>query len=126
MSKAKHILVVEPTEDVREVLIRMLESRGYRATAADSGEAMRHLLAEPDRVDAIVLDTPRSGETAASLARHAKHLRVPLVMISGHPTDMEFAAVHGLQLLKKPIRTEELLVAVDEAFASGEFGQRNA
>jgi DNA-binding NtrC family response regulator len=126
MSQTKHILVVEPAEDVRDVLGGMLESRGYRVTTADNGEAMRRLLAEPDGFDAVVLDASQTGETAASLARHAKQLRLPLVMMSGHPTAIEFAAVHGLQLLEKPIRMEELVTALEQAFASGEFGQRDA
>jgi len=39
---------------------------------------------------------------------------------------MNFADEHGLQLLRKPFRTAELIQAVDNAIASGQFGQREA
>ncbi|HEY0527149.1 MAG TPA: response regulator [Stellaceae bacterium] len=99
MAKAKHVLVVEPTEGVCEILFAMLDSHGYRVTTADGGEAMRRLLDEPDAIDAVVLDATLQGETAASLARHAQELRLPLVMISGRPAVIEAADTDGLQLL---------------------------
>jgi len=37
---------------------------------------------------------------------------------------MGYAAEHGLQLLRKPFRIRDLCDALDQAFASGEFGQR--
>jgi hypothetical protein len=47
-------------------------------------------------------------------------------MISGSPEIMSFAAEHGLQLLRKPFRAEELYAVLDKALCSGEFGQRSA
>jgi len=47
-------------------------------------------------------------------------------MISGSHDAIRLAADHGLQLLRKPFRMEELYAAVDKAVSSGEFGQRSA
>jgi hypothetical protein len=61
---------------------------------------MRHVLAgEGLAVDAIVLDCRMPGEPSAQLALHAKSLRLPVVMISGHIEAMKFAEENHLQLL---------------------------
>ena len=76
--------------------------------------------------DAVVLDCRIPGEPSAQFALHAKSMRLPVVMISGHVGTMQFAAENGLQLLRKPFHMADLLNAVREAIASGEFGQRAA
>jgi hypothetical protein len=47
-------------------------------------------------------------------------------MMSGSLERLEAAREHDLQLLAKPFRSSELANALDLAFASGEFGQRDA
>ena len=59
------------------------------------------------------------GEHSDSLADHAKELALPLVMISGRDQAMIEARDSDLQLLHKPFRTQELLDALEQAFASG-------
>jgi DNA-binding NtrC family response regulator len=121
----QHILVVDDDQDVLPVLVEMLRDAGFTATPADSGVAMREVLAgESPAVDAVVLDCKMPGEPSAQLALHAKSLRLPVVMISGNGEAMQFAEGNGLQLLEKPFRMAELLTAIDEAIASGKFGQR--
>ena len=77
-------------------------------------------------IDAVVLDWRIPGEPNGQLALHAKSLRLPVVMISGHIEAMHFADEHHLQLLTKPFRIRELLSAISEAIGSGKFGQRDA
>jgi FixJ family two-component response regulator len=45
-------------------------------------------------------------------------------MISGDPMKMEAAEKGDLQLLWKPFTHKELLDAIEQALASGAFGQR--
>jgi two-component system OmpR family response regulator len=125
-SKPTHILLVEDYDPVRELTAAVLEDRGYRVSTAQSATSMRGFLRTHDRVDAIVLDVLTPGGGGASLARHAKDLRLPVVMISGSHDEISFAAEHGLQLLRKPFQAEELYAALDKALSSGEFGQRRA
>lgn len=125
MGQPQHILVVDRDGGVRETIEAILEDRGYRVSCVHDGVSMRHLL-EHDKVDAIVIDASMRGETSTSLAKHAKALRLPLVMISGNDAIMGFAANNSLQLLQKPFRIQELCDALDLAFASGKFGQRDA
>ena len=122
-----HILVVDEDADVRPVLVEMLQIAGFLTTPADSGVAMREISAgNGPKIDAIVLDCWIPGEPSAQFALHAKSMRLPVVMISGHVGTMQFAAENGLQLLRKPFHMADLLNAVREAIASGEFGQRAA
>ena len=122
---ALHILVVDDDADVLPVLVEILQTSGYTLTAADSGLAMRDVLAGKLAVDAIVLDWTMPGEPSAQLALHARALKLPVVMISGSEA-MQFADENGLQLLAKPFKMAELLDAINSAAASGEFGQRGA
>ena len=78
----KHILAVDDNEVVRDVIVTMLQEHGYRATAASDGRSMREILQRDDPVDAIVLDALMPGEQSATLARHARDLNIPVVMIS--------------------------------------------
>ena len=122
-----HILVVDDDGDVRDVVMNMLIEAGFEATSATGGAAMREVLAaDGPPVNAIVLDAMMPGEKSTALALLAKILRLPVVMTSGSPDCMKFAADHGLQLLRKPFRRAELIQAVEEAIASGLFGQRDA
>jgi DNA-binding response OmpR family regulator len=121
---ALHILVVDDDVDVLPVLVEILQASGHVVSAADSGLAMREVLAGKRAVDAIVLDWTMPGEPSAELALHAKALKLPIVMISGSEEAMQFADEHSLQLLAKPFRMAELLDAINSAVASGEFGQR--
>lgn len=123
MTGLKHILVVEGDSGTRDTIVAMLEDRGYRASPADGGVSMRQVLIN-ERIDAVVMAASLRGETSASLAAHVKSLRLPVVMISGNDAMMVYAADHGLQLLHKPFRIQELCDALEEALASGEFGQR--
>jgi two-component system, OmpR family, response regulator len=120
----KHILAVDDNEGVRDVIALMLEERGYRVTVASDGLSMRETLQRDDPVDAIILDALMPGEQSAPLARHARDLNIPVVMISGSHDKIVFAVDNGLQLLRKPFRYQELIDALNLAFGSGEAGQR--
>lgn len=124
-SQSRHILVVDDVSEVGEVIADSLRHRGHRVTIANGGKAMRSVLQNGHGIALVVLDSNMPGEPSASLAAHAKELRLPVVMMSGSPDSMEFAAEHGMQLLHKPFRIDALTEAVDKALDSGEFGQRS-
>jgi DNA-binding NtrC family response regulator len=125
MERPKHVVVVDDDADVSDVIVALLEEGKYKVSTAVHGAGLRALLdAAPGAVDAVVLDGSMRGESSASLAAHLKDLRLPLIMISGDPPKMEAAEKGNLQLLWKPFTQEELLDAVEQALASGAFGQR--
>jgi DNA-binding NtrC family response regulator len=121
MAAVKHILVVDDDGDVRSVLVDILRDREYRVSSAVDGITMRQFLEGNDPVDAIVLDAAMPGEASGTLA-----LLAPLVMVSGSPDDMQFAIDHGLQMLEKPFKGQQLTDALIKALGSGESGQRPA
>jgi FixJ family two-component response regulator len=86
---------------------------------------MRDFLTTAASIDCVVLDAVLPGEASISLALHLKESGIPVVIISGSPDAMKFAADNGLQLLRKPFRSHELCSSVNTALASGEFGQRS-
>jgi DNA-binding NtrC family response regulator len=124
MERRKHIVVVDDDADVSDVIVALLEDGKYKVSTAILGAGLRAFLRAGGRVDAVVLDGSMHGESSASLADHLKDMRLPLIMISGDPAKMEAAENGNLQLLWKPFTREELLDAVEQALASGAFGQR--
>lgn len=122
----RHVLVVDDNDDVGKVIADALDYHGYKVTLVDGGKAMRLILEGTHSIVAVVMDSNMPGESSASLAKYTKELRLPLVMVSGSPVSMKFAHDHDLQLLWKPFRIAELLTAVETAFESGKFGQRDA
>ena len=124
MGHPKHILVVDDNADVRDVIVDALQEHNFSVTAVSSGSMMRDFL-ETDTVDCVILDALMPGEVSASLALHLKKHGIPVVMISGSPDAIKYAMDNGLQLLRKPFRSQKLYSAVNMALASGEFGQRS-
>ncbi|MFZ1415858.1 MAG: response regulator transcription factor [Defluviicoccus sp.] len=68
---AARLVVVDDEEDVRAMMVEYLSAQGFAVRAAESGAALRELLAaEP--ADLVLLDVNMPGETGLSLARHIR------------------------------------------------------
>jgi two-component system, OmpR family, response regulator len=124
-SQSKHILVVDDNGDVRDVIVAGLQTYNLRVSSAPNCSVARDFLETGDTVDCVILDVLMPGEASASLALHLKERRIPVVMISGSPEAIKYAADNGLQLLRKPFHLQELYSAVNTALAGREFGQRS-
>jgi len=124
MGQPKHILVVDDDDDVREVIVNMLQDHSYRVSSVSGGAAMRDFVETGDTVDCVMLDVLMPGEASASLALHLKQIAISVVIISGSLEAMKYAEDNGLQLLRKPFRTQELCDAIETALGSGELGRR--
>jgi DNA-binding NtrC family response regulator len=122
----RHILIVDDDGDVLEIFMLTVEELGYRVSIARGGAEMRRFLAGSDPVDAVILDCQMPGETSIDLALHAKSLNLPVVMTSGSLDAIEHADLLKLQLLQKPFTMLQLAKAIDLAFSSHAFGQRDA
>ncbi len=124
MGQPKHILIVDDNDDVREVIVNLLQEHSYRVSSVSGGAALRDFLEAGDTVDCVILDVLMPGESSASLALHLKQRGISVVIISGSPEAMKYAEDNGLQLLQKPFRAEQLCNAIETALSSGEPGQR--
>jgi DNA-binding response OmpR family regulator len=112
------VLVVDDEEDLRDIIRRMLQRRGFDTLiAGDSQEAIAVLRDHPGEVDILVTDLGLPGVSGGELSRTAKQVRpgMHVIYISGLPRDMAIA--EGLieadaLLVKKPFSSESLLEAL--------------
>ncbi len=112
--EAKHVVVVDDEQDIRETVRDYLEMHGYRVSEADGGVALREIIADEDEtVDLVLLDITMPGEDGLSLARFlTETTNIGLIMMtaSGEIIDR----VVGLEMgaddyLPKPVDMRELL-----------------
>ena len=112
------VLVVDDEEDLRDIMRRMLERRGFTAlVAGDSGQAIEVCREHPGDIDVLVTDLGLPGVSGGELSRTASELRpsMQVIYISGLPR--EIAVADGLiaedaLLVKKPFTTEGLIEAL--------------
>jgi two-component system OmpR family response regulator len=118
---APHVLVVDDTADIRDLLARYLGGHGLSVTtAADAAAARPVLFGPPDgRPDLVVLDLMMPGEDGLTLCRalraDAATAALPIIMLTamGEETDR----VVGLEVgaddyLAKPFNPRELLARI--------------
>lgn len=115
------ILVGEDNEDVRPMIIELLQGVGYQVLeACDGVEAVELMKDFGDTVDLLLLDVimPRkSGYEALSNIRE-QYPEVPCLFLSGYSDDVlkQKAKISGhFEYLSKPITPDKLIKAVREA-----------
>ncbi|WP_127498384.1 response regulator [Actinoplanes solisilvae] len=109
------VLVVDDEEDLRDIMRRMLERRGFDTLiAGDSQQAITACREHPGDIDILVTDLGLPGVSGGELSRSATKLRpsMSVVYISGLPK--EIAVADGLigedaLLVKKPFSSEVLV-----------------
>jgi len=115
------VLLVEDDPNQREALRALLELEGYRVLAAATGnEALGHLNEQASpRPDIIIADYNlpggMTGLEAIRKARHVKGGHIPALVVSGDGSSAALRAIEDsdLTLVSKPVRSAELLSAVD-------------
>ena len=71
-----YIIVVDDEEDLRDIMRRMLERRGFATlVAGDSAQAIAVCEDHPGVIDALVTDLGLPGVSGGDLARTASGLR---------------------------------------------------
>jgi two-component system, OmpR family, response regulator len=125
IAQSNHILVVEDDDEVREVIVQILQENNCRVSTASDGSMMRAFLETDDTVDCVVLDVIMPGEASVSLARHLKERGISVVIISSNLNAIKYAEENGRQLLSKPFRSHELHSAVNAALITEGCGQRS-
>ena len=119
-TRARHLLVVDDDDRIRELLKEYLARAGFRVTAAAGGAPARKLIGSLD-FDLAVFDVMMPGEDGFSLTRWLREQKgpagkTPVLML----TAMGEAAsrIEGLKLgaddyLAKPFEPEELLLRIE-------------
>jgi DNA-binding response OmpR family regulator len=112
------VLVVDDEEDLRDIMRRMLNRRGFDTlVAADSEQAIAACREHDGDIDVLITDLGLPGASGGELSRAATALRpgMGVVYISGLPKDI--AVSKGLigddaLLVKKPFTSEVLIEAL--------------
>jgi DNA-binding response OmpR family regulator len=112
------VLIVDDEEDLRDIMRRMLERRGYSTmVAGDADEALEVCESNEGPIDVLITDLGLPNVSGGDLSRRAATLRPDLgiIYISGLPKDI--AVTKGLitedsLLVKKPFTSDLLLDAL--------------
>jgi len=125
------VLVVDDEESVGEMCVRMLESLGYEALLAGSGErALELYQREAARIDLVLLDLMMPGmngvETLHALRRVDPEVAVVMASGFGHSMDVRPALELGISgTLPKPFTIGRLSQTVSKAIGPRTSGQED-
>jgi CheY-like chemotaxis protein len=99
------ILVVDDEDDVRDLVVDILQDEGYHVLAARSGSEALALLAE-SAVDLLFTDLVMPGVDGLTLARSARGVRPDLKVLftSGYMSGVALlpSSLDGGKLVRKP------------------------
>ena len=112
------ILVVDDDEDVRDLVVAMLEELGYRVRAAENGYAALDLLLADDEFDLLLADVAMPGLSGADVVRAAREAgRAPRVLYATGYADLETyrSGLEGEDMIRKPYRMADLAGRVERA-----------
>ena len=127
---AGRILIVEDDEDTRSLVSSVLDSEGYRVEEAATGESGERKLGESP-FDVVLLDLELPDIHGLEFLSRAadRNTGAQFVIITGHGSvDSAVRAMRlgALDYLTKPLRTEELLIAIERALDQGALRQEVA
>lgn len=108
------ILVVEDSEEVRVMLCHAIEVAGHAprcvATFAEGKSAIA-----TGEFPLLVTDVRLPDGSGRGLAGAARQAGMRVILISGHPDDVEgMTAEREVIVLSKPFRLEQLAAAIEE------------
>jgi two-component system, OmpR family, response regulator len=119
MAPEAHVLVVDDQPDLREMVLLALEENGYAVTLANDGSSMRHALAVR-AIDLAIVDAVLPDAAGSDLIEVARRHRAKVILMSGHPEQIERFADGSVPFLAKPFRIDELLACVRRALAAAD------
>jgi len=116
------LLLVEDSQEIRQLLLQLFEAKGFEVDSARDGlEASNKLL---EQFDAIILDLHMpnmDGKQFLNFLRNEKHLSTPVIMFTSHERDgleAELLEAGAQKLIVKPARIEVLIKEVMDCLAS--------
>jgi CheY-like chemotaxis protein len=106
------ILIIEDEAFIRMALADALEDEGYAVTEASNGLEAIGLLADPERIDAIITDVDMPGGISGlDIVRMIRLTgrSIPAIVVSGRIHDLDGCGVHAADFFLKPYRLEDVL-----------------
>jgi two-component system, cell cycle sensor histidine kinase and response regulator CckA len=119
------LLLVEDEENVRQPLVQILGSRGYKVlAAADALEAIQISQAHPGPIHLMITDILMDGMSGVELAERLSFKRpeMRVLFATGYPAGLTEGANLGgdANLLKKPFSGRELSTKIREILQGGD------
>lgn len=106
------ILLVEDDDAVREVIAELLRDLGHAVAEASTLALANRTLADETR-DAIVVDALLPDGKGIDVAHQAAARRVGLLLISGHPEQIDILMASGFRFLSKPLTSTDLIADIE-------------
>lgn len=120
MNNQPRVLVVDDEERFRNNLIRLLESEGFPAEGAATGEDALNILGRQG-FDVVLLDVKMPGLTGVGVMKeiHRREVPVEVIFLTGHASvddAMEGLKQGAVDYLLKPCPRERLIPKVLSAY----------
>ncbi len=118
------ILLVEDYEDLRQLVIEVLEGAGYRVLAApDGGAALTIAREHAGEIDLLLTDIVMPNMLGTDLAEKLRdeHPGLRVLFMSGHAQPVlgnSTTIPADIQLLQKPFMTSDLLQKLEQALST--------
>ena len=121
---AHHILVVDDEQDIRHLIVLILEAAGYQVSQAESGMAALEILSQQN-FELVILDIMMPEMDGWEVCRQiksrqqTKELPVLILTVRSQPLDrvIGLEVVHADDYLTKPFERQDLLAAVERLLA---------
>lgn len=119
----EQILVVDDDSDILDALQFVLEDAGYDVKTTENGEYAEKLVSAKEFPKLIILDVLLSGKDGRDICRklkfNGKTRKIPILMISAHPTAKKTALEAGADaFISKPFDIGVLLQTVNDVIPS--------
>ncbi len=128
MADPATIFIVDDDDAVRESLVLLVESSGYRALAFASGEAFLDQLPREAQGCALVdVSMPGMGGLEVQQELRRRHAALPAIVMTGHgdvPLAVAAMRAGAVDFLEKPFTDETMLASIARALAVGEAAHR--
>jgi two-component system phosphate regulon response regulator PhoB len=116
----RHILLIDDTPEIAELLSYALRDRGYEVRAEGYTPSVNELVQE-QRADALVLDCSSYEMSEAlfdSVRHHEDHAELPVVIISDTPeiadASLRSRKARRVSLVPKPFTGSQVATALDQ------------
>jgi DNA-binding response OmpR family regulator len=118
-SLSYHILVVENELDLYEMIRTALECDGFHVTFT-ARKTTAILLLSSLKIDLVLVDVGLPDGLGTEVAQYAASLKIPGILMTGHPRHITEFDQKGIGYIEKPFRLEQLRQEVRDRLAKAD------
>lgn len=107
------ILVVEDHELLSRYLCEAIRERGHHVDCAKTREEALQAMNDNAAYDLVICDLVLPDGTGHMVSTLAEDHRIPTLLITGHPDEIERLRKKGVPCLYKPFTSAQLFEAID-------------